>query len=239
MSYAKVPNCRICAHPDDTVISEMDADILGGVILPTVQVKYAHEFGDPAKPLSQVSLANHRFHLRASVKNALVGIPDLSSGQSGEIVSSKRSEGFDSYTGMLAKNRELLEIVVASAIDDLMDSDAMLKAATDSKGQAALLGARDGMRRSVVEVTKITKDLMDPAINVLDGASNVALIELLKIVRTAAIKAIVDEEIRNSYFNELTTKIKRSKELRWMLETANKTQVNQSSPSEESQNSPT
>lgn len=212
-SFVKYRSCSVCQNPDDGVVDSINADILNGIALTEIKTKYAAQFGS----VSYNSLFHHKKHLLRSASAEVTGLPDLTSDQ-GELANPERSKSFTTYTQTLNNNHELLEMVVDSAIEDLDKSEVYLEKANSVKGQAMILGVRDNIRKSVTDVAKIRQELIDPALTVNGQVSNAVMCEFLSLVKRAALFAIDDEKMRISFFNQVKIELRKSKELKWMVE---------------------
>jgi hypothetical protein len=218
-SYLKHTHCRVCQHKDDAVVAAIDKDLLEEVPLATVMSKYAGHFSDNKFPLVGAALFAHRSHLKRSVPSALLEIPDLSVSKidSGEPSNLVRSEGFDNYLGTIKKNREMLDIIVSSATDDLNVSDEYLAASYGAKERAMMLAVRDKIRQSLAALIELSKTLVSPEISVQikgrgDGADRIT--ELLVLFRQACDATIEDTGVKELLFSNLATLIRRSTTLR-------------------------
>ncbi|VVB50680.1 Uncharacterised protein [uncultured archaeon] len=221
-SYLKLPRCRICQHRDDKVVAEIDKDLLEQMPLADVLSKYSGHFAEKAFPLTPMALFSHRRHLQRAVPSALLQIPDLSVPQgSTESTSLVRSEGFDSFLGTVKKNREMLDLIVESATDDLSLSDEYLASSYSAKDRAMMLMARDKMRQSLAQFIELSKSLGVPEVSVNikgtgDGADRIT--EFLVLFRQAADNILVDTSLKEALFTELAKLIRKSVTLRDIFE---------------------
>ena len=224
-SYLKLARCRICQFRDDKIISEMDKDLLNEMPTLEVQAKYSGHFTDKSNPLTAPSIYSHRKHLMRAVPSALLEIPDLSKGTQGstELTSPVRSEGFNDFLGTIAKNKEMLDNLVSSAMEDLNSSDEILESAFGPKNKAIILSIRDRIRQSLAEYIELSKTLSMPQIAVnIGGNEGDRVAELLVLVRQAFEKTIPDDNLRQSFFNELAVLIRRSTTLKDIFENEKK-----------------
>jgi hypothetical protein len=213
-SYLKIGKCRICEHPDDTVVSNIDKDLLNDVPMEEVYAKYAGHFKTRGKFLNSNSIFSHRSHLRRAVPSALLEIPDLSvagTNTSLEKTNPERSKGFDSFLGTAAKNREMLDTLVSSAIEDLNSSDEFLELAVGPKNKALILSVRDKIRESLAGYIELSKSLASPEIAInIKGQEGDRVVELLVMVKQAFDNVVSDDSLKERFFNELATLIRRS-----------------------------
>jgi hypothetical protein len=213
-SYLRLTKCRVCQAKDDELISAIDKDLLSEVPIMDVQAKYGGKFGKI--PLTAMSLYSHRKHIRRSVPSAILEIPDLSSAaETGEPTSLARSEGFNTFLGTVVKNREMLDNLVSSAMEDLNASDEYLEDAYGAKNKAIILAIRDKIRDSLAGYIELSKTLTTPEISVaIKGQEGDRVTELLVLVRQAFEMVIADDHLREVFFNELARLIRRSTTLK-------------------------
>jgi hypothetical protein len=208
----KLVKCRICQHPTDAVVADIDKELLSEVPLIDVLSKYSGHF--TKVPLTALSLYTHRKHLRRAVPSALLEIPDLSLVKSGGIegqTTIARSTGFDTFLGTVAKNREMLDNLVQSAMEDLNASDTYLEEAYGPKNKAMMLAIRDKIRDSLAGYIELSKTLVTPEISVsIKGREGDRVTELLVLVRQAFETAVPDDHLREVFFNELAGLIRHS-----------------------------
>lgn len=219
-SYIRNNRCRACAHPNSDMIASMDKDLLNEVSLDDVQAAYAGHFTKKSEPLTLAVLYLHRKHLRRSVPSALLEIPDLSGGNTVgdnnvEKVDSKRGEGFSTYLGTVIKNKEALDVIVASTLEDLNGSDEILENAVGPKNKAMLLSIRDRIRQSLASYIELSKSLVTPEIGVtISGEQGDRVTELLVLVRQAFEETVPDESVREQFFSALAVHIRKSQVLK-------------------------
>jgi len=218
-SYLKLPKCRVCQLKNDDVVSAIDKDLLEEHQLAEVLATYGGHFPEKAFPLTALALFAHKRHLLKAVPSALLQIPDLSSAREtgAETTSLARSEGFDNYLGTLKKNRDMLDLIVESATDDLNLSDEYLAGAYNAKDRAMMLMARDKIRQSLAQFIELSKSLISPDISVSikghgDGAERIT--ELLVLFRQACDNVISDQGTKEAIFGELVKLIRHSSTLK-------------------------
>lgn len=218
-SYLKLPKCRVCQCKDDAIVSAIDKDLLEEMPLAEVLAKHGGHFEDRAFPLTPMALFAHRRHLQRAVPSALLQIPDLSaSGSRGtESTSLVRSEGFDNFLGTVKKNREMLDLIVESATDDLTLSDEYLAGSYNAKDRAMMLMARDKIRQTLAQFIELSKSLVTPEISVSikgNGDGGERITELLVLFRQACDNVISDQATKEALFSELAKLIRRSATLK-------------------------
>jgi hypothetical protein len=224
MSYIRHSQCRICQCEDHKVVSDIDFDLLSnGLTIDQVLGKYGQFFGLqvaglPTVKLNYSAVATHRKHIQKNVAPSLLGLPEATDRVSGELVKGERAAGFTSYIEILRENKETLETLLQSAFEDLSLSDDYLLKAPNSKSQSMLLMVRDSIRKNIAALTKQIQETTSPQLNNLNSKDNPQIVELLMIVKKAALLSIEDKKVRDMFMRELTTQIAFSKELRWMSE---------------------
>jgi hypothetical protein len=220
--YTPLGTCRVCALADDVVVSELDKDLLEGMDITTILYKYSGKFSDPLSPLTRTVLYSHRRHLRRSIPAAILQITDLgtSSKQSPEETNLVRSEGFDSYVGTMEKDKEMVDVLVNSAMEDLISSDSILTVALLNPQDASLvMSVRNQLRKSLGELLKLNKEMVSPVLSFNIGDTNKKLfIEFLLIVKKAAEASITDEDMKSNFLLEITSQLRKSKEFKSVLE---------------------
>jgi hypothetical protein len=221
MAYIRFTNCRVCAlqDRDHKAWSDLDFKILEGVPLKQVLGEYAGFFTEPGKPLTFIALSQHKKHLKSQVANNLLGLPDASTSNSAsEIVINDGTNGLISYVDELNRNKETLDMMLASAEEDLIKSDEFLAGATTPKNQALLLSVRDNIRQSITEISQKSLEAISPNLANVNTKDNPQVIELLMIVKKAMNLTIRDKDLREEFKKELSTQISFSKELKWLNE---------------------
>lgn len=216
-SYLKQPKCRVCQYKDDSIVAAMDKDLLEEMPLAEALAKYGGHFVEKAFPLTAMVLHGHRRHLRRSVPSALLEIPDLSvSKENGsEPTNLARSEGFHNFLGTIQKNREMLDSLTQSAMDDLNVADEFLASAYSAKDRAMILAVRDKIRQSLAQFIEISKSLTTPEISVnIKGRDGDRVTELLVLFKQASDIVISDKQTKEQLFIELAKLIRRSSTLK-------------------------
>jgi hypothetical protein len=219
--YVQPKGCRVCGNPDDKVISELDKDLLEGMEFNTILYKYSGKFSDPRTPLTRTVLYNHRRHLRKSIPAAVLQIPDLGSSATlaNTVTNPIRSEGFDNYVGSVEKDKELLELLVNSALEDLVSSDALISDAADVQDSALVLSVRNQLRKSLGEMIHVNKEMTSPVLGLKIGDTNKKLfVEFLLVVKHAAEDTIKEETTLSNFLSELTSQLRKSKEFKYILD---------------------
>jgi len=207
---------------EDAIVSELDKDLLEGMDLNTILYKYSGKFTDETKPLTRTSLYAHRKHIRRSLPAAILQIPDMgaNSGYDGGPTNLARSEGFDSFLGTIEKDKEMVDILVDSAMEDLLKSDKVLHSAKgDVKNEALIISVRNQIRKALGEFIVLNKELTSPVLALNIGDTNKKLfIEFLIIVKNAAEASIKDIPVRDGFLLEITSRLRKSKEFKAVLE---------------------
>lgn len=221
-SYLKVIKCRVCDHPDDTIVASMDKELLNETPVDEVLARFSGHFTNKSKPLTQMSLFAHKKHLQRAVPSAILEIPDLSANSTNtslEKTNDARSKGFDDFLGTAVKNREMLDNIVASAMEDLNNSDELLEMSVGPKNKALVLSVRDKIRESLAGYIELSKSLTSPAMSVnIVGGDGDRVIELLVMVRQAFENTIQDAALREKFFNEMAFLIRKSNTLKDIFE---------------------
>jgi hypothetical protein len=219
--YTMVGTCRICTQVGDSVVSEMDKDLLSGMDITSILYKYSGKFSDPLMPLTRTVLYSHKRHLRRSMPAAYLQVPDtLSSPGQTETTNLVRSEGFDSFIGTSEKDREMVDVLVNSAMEDLISSDVLMNLSQANPQDASLMmSVRTQLRKSIGEFIKLNKEMTSPALAFNIGDTNKKLfIEFLLIVKKAAEVSISSDDDRESFLLEITSQLRKSKEFKAVLE---------------------
>jgi hypothetical protein len=221
MDYIKYTNCRVCQlQADRKVISDLNFKLLEGVPLEQVQGEYSQYFVDPQKPLNYHVLRRHKSHLKKQIANNLAGIPSIPGGEfdKNSIVISDDTKDLDfgSFIDFIKRNKEDLEALKISAMEDLETSDAYLAGAQTPKNQALILSVRDNIRNSVAAITEKIQELVTPQINNINDKGNAQVVELLMIVKKSALLSGMDKKVMESFLKELVLQIDGSKELKWL-----------------------
>ncbi len=218
--YSLVAGCRVCELKEDETISKLDKDLLGGMEFDAILYKYSGKFSDPSTPLTRTVLYAHRKHLRRSIPAAILQIPDLgSSSLPSEPASLARSQGFDSYIGTIDKDKEMVDVLVDSAMEDLLHSDALMASSLDVKDASLVMSVRSQLRKSLGEFVVLNKEMTSPVLAFNIGDTNKKLfIEFLLIVKRAAEASIPDEDVRSNFLLEITTQLRKSKEFKYVLQ---------------------
>jgi len=221
-SYLKVSKCRVCEHPNDEIVASMDKELLNETPVDEVLARFSGHFTNKSKPLTQMSLFAHKKHLLRAVPSALLEIPDLSSNGNNtslEKTNDTRSKGFDDFLGTTAKNREMLDNIVASAMEDLNNSDELLEMAVGPKNKALVLSVRDKIRESLAGYIELSKSLTSPSMSVnIVGGEGERVVELLVMVRQAFENTIEDPILKEKFFNEMAFLIRKSTTLKDIFE---------------------
>jgi hypothetical protein len=216
-----VGTCRICSQAADKDVSEMDKDLLAGMDITSILYKYSGKFSDPAMPLTRTVLYTHKRHLRRSIPAAILQIPDMGSSKGmTEPTSLVRSEGFDTYIGTSEKDKEMVDVLVNSAMEDLISSEALLNLfQANPEDASTIMSVRNQLRKSIGEFIKLNKEMTSPVLSFNIGDTNKKLfIEFLLIVKKAAESSIADEESRANFLLEITSQLRKSKEFKSVLE---------------------
>ncbi len=219
--YLMNGSCRVCALSSDKTVADLDKDLLEGMDINTILYKYSGKFSDPTLPLTRTSLYAHRKHLRRSIPSAILQIPELTNPLSKksqtDFASPARSEGFDSFLGTVEKDRELLDVLVESAMTDLISSDALIS--EDVKDNALVLSVRNTIRKALSEFIALSKEMANPSLPINVGDTNKKLfVEFLLIVKKAAELSIRDEKVLENFLLEITCQLRKSKEFKSVLE---------------------
>lgn len=221
-SYLKVIKCRVCEHTDDTIVASMDKELLNETPVDEVLARFAGHFTNKSKLLTRMSLYAHKKHLLRAVPSAILEIPDLSKNANNtslEKTNEARSKGFDDFLGTTVKNREMLNNIVASAMDDLNISDELLEMAVGPKNKAFVLSVRDKLRESMAGYIELSKSLVSPSMSVnIVGGEGDRVVELLVLVRQAFENTVEDALLREKFFNEMAFLIRRSNTLKDIFE---------------------
>lgn len=221
-SYLKVNRCRVCEHPDDNIVSSMDKELLNETPVNEVMARFSGNFTNKSKPLTQMSVYAHKKHLLRAVPSALLEIPDLSANSTGtslEKTNGARSKGFDDFLGTTTKNREMLDNIVSSATEDLINSDELLEMAVGPKNKALVLSVRDRLRESLAGYIELSKSLVSPTMSVsIVGGEGDRVVELLVLIRQAFENTVEDPVLREQFFNEVASLIRKSATLRDIFE---------------------
>jgi hypothetical protein len=217
--YSRIPACRVCQCPDDKAVSDMDSDLLNGLDLDTVLAKYSGSFTDPEKYINRTWLYSHRRHLRKSVPNSLLNLPDLSTGNNSKLANPERSQGFDNYLGTVEKDREMVDVLVASALEDLNNSDEMVKLSKlNPQAYSMLLSTRDRIRDSLGKMMVLNREIVSPNVTFNIGeANNKLFIEFLLIIKKSSEASIEDKTVREAFIRELTNELRKSKEFKFLI----------------------
>jgi hypothetical protein len=204
-------------------VAALDKDLLEGVNFNTLLIKYSGKFNDETKPLNRTVLYTHRKHLRRSIPVALLQIPDIGNHvlnkETTEVTTPERSSGFDTYLGTVKKDQELVDVLVNSAMEDLLHSDEMLAAARGAQDQSLVLSVRNQVRKCVGEFITLNSKMSTPELGMAIGDTNKKLfIEFLLIVKKSAEAAIPDEGVRDKFLLEITSQLRKSREFKYVLE---------------------
>ncbi len=217
-SYARLPQCRVCQHIDDAMVAKLDRALLEDALTGDIIAEFGGNFNKSTQELTSMAVFAHKTHMTRAVPSALLEIPDLSGTletSSAPLASANRSEGFNHYLGTLLKNREMLDNIVASATEDLNNSDKMLDRATSPQSQAMLLAVRDKIRNSLADLITLSKTLISPEINVnFTGKEADRVTELLVLIRHALVNTVPDVQIQEAVLMELASLIRKSQTLK-------------------------
>lgn len=221
-SYLKVSKCRVCEHTDDAIVASMDKELLNETPVDEVLARFSGHFKNKSKPLTQMSVYAHKKHLLRAVPSALLEIPDLSANSTNtslEKTNDTRSKGFDDFLGTTSKNREMLDNIVASAMDDLNAMDELVELSVGPKNKAMVYAVRDKVRQSLAGYIELSKSLVSPSMSVsIAGGDGDRVVELLVLMRQAFENTVEDPVLREKFFNEMAFLIRKSNTLRDIFE---------------------
>ncbi len=200
------------------MVAKLDRALLEEAPIGDIIAEFGGHFNKSTQELTNMSAFAHKVHLQRAVPSALLEIPDLSGTletSASPLAPANRSEGFNHYLGTLLKNREMLDNIVASSMEDLNNSDKMLDRATSPQSQAMLLAVRDKIRNSLADLITLSKSLISPEINVnFTGKEADRVTELLVLIRHALVNTVPDVQIQEAVLMELASLIRKSQTLK-------------------------